>query len=73
MKTRIKKSVLFLSVLIFMLSCISCSDGSKYDGLVLTDEETGKKYLLKHNSGDTYFVDEEWMQITKNDTIRKFK
>lgn len=51
----------------------SCNNETQYDGLVLTDENTGKKYLLKHNVGDTYFIDEQTQQILGKDTTVVFK
>ena len=76
MKT--KTSILALTKAFFILlvmCCLfsSCEDGNKYDGLVLTDENTGKKYLLKHNVGDTYMIDEQVLQISGKDTTLVFK
>jgi hypothetical protein len=62
-----------------IISCLfsSCSfwylDGDKYDKLILTDEKTGKKYLLKHHNGDSYFIDELVIQISGKDTILMYK
>jgi hypothetical protein len=55
------------------LTLLSCKDGDKYDGLILTDENTGKKYLLKNNAGDSYFIDERVMVISGQDTTYQFK
>jgi len=76
MKT--KTSILAVTKAFFILlvmCCLfsSCIDGSKYDRLVLTDENTGKKYLLKHNIGDTYMIDEQVLQISGKDTTLVFK
>ena len=58
--------------ILFSTSCIF-KDGDKYDGLILTDTKTNKVYLLKHNIGDTYFVDEKVLQINGKDTTEVFK
>ena len=49
-----KKAFLLISV---VFTLFSCKDGDKYNGLVLVDPNTGIKYLLKYNGGDSYFVD----------------
>lgn len=76
MKT--KTSILALTKAFFILlvmCCLfsSCKNETQYDGLVLTDEGTGKKYLLKHNVGDNYFIDEQVIQISGKDTTLVFK
>lgn len=76
MKT--KTSILALTkafFVLFVMCCLfsSCVDGNKFDGLVLTDENTGKKYLLKHNFGDTYMIDEQVLEISGKDTTFVFK
>ena len=76
MKT--KTSILALTKafsILLVMCCLfsSCSDGSKFDGLVLTDENTGKKYLLKHNIGDTYMIYEQVLQVSGKDTTLVFK
>ncbi len=76
MKT--KTSILAVTKAFFILlvmCCLfsSCADDDKFDGLVLTDENTGKKYLLKHNIGDTYMIDEQVLQISGKDTTLVFK
>ena len=58
-----------------MLSSIfySCSD-AKYNGLILTDENTGKKYLLKQDDiANTYKISEQVKVIVGNDTTLMFK
>ena len=76
MKT--KTSILAVTKAFFILlvmCCLfsSCNNEVHYHGLVLTDENTGKKYLLKHNVGDTYFIDEQVLQISGKDTTMVFK
>lgn len=64
------------SIFIFLVMCClfsSCAYSDKFDGLVLTDENTGKKYLLKHNIMDTYMIDEQFLQISGKDTTLVFK
>lgn len=64
------------SILILMLSSIfySCSN-AKYDGLILTDENTGKKYLIKQVDVivNTYKISEQVKVIVGNDTTLMFK
>lgn len=69
MKNKTIKSILLLFTLVILFS--ACS--SKYDGLILTDENTGKKYLLRHNLGDNYFIDEQTLYISGKDTTLVFK
>jgi hypothetical protein len=66
-----KKTLFILLFGIFFLS--SCHDGKKYDGLILVDTTTNKKYVLKHNAGDTYFIDEVVIQIDGKDTTYVLK
>jgi len=68
-----KTSFLTLFLILLLTSLSSCKDKSKFDGLILTDENTGKKYLLKHNIGDTYMIDEQIIQISGKDTTLIFK
>lgn len=62
-------------ILLFTTCCLffSCEDGDKYDGLILKDENTNKKYLLKHNILDTYKIVESVQQVLGKDTIIVFK
>jgi len=64
-------NVMILSLLVAFIS--GCSDGSKYDKLILTDNNTGKQYLMKHNMGDTYYIDEKVTKISGKDTIDTFE
>ena len=52
---------------------VSCVKGSKYDGLILTDNKTGRQYLLKYNIGDTYMIDEKIIKVIDNDTTFVFR
>ena len=70
MKNKTIKSILLLFVIVILFSACSTN---KYDGLILTDENTGKKYLLKHNLGDTYFIDEQILYISGKDTTLVFR
>jgi len=40
-----------------LLTISACSINDKHDNLIVSDGN-GKKYILKHNIGDTYFVRE---------------
>lgn len=61
------------TVLVAMLFVSCGADNDKYNGMILTDENTGKRYLLKHHMIDAYFIDEEVEKIIGNDTIRVFE
>jgi hypothetical protein len=76
MKTKILsliKTIFILFILCNLFSSCVERDGNKYDGLILTDENTGKKYFLKHNFNDAYFIDELVIQISGKDTTYVFK
>jgi len=66
-----------LSYALYTLLCVvllsSCENEVEYDGLILTDTKTGRVYLLKHNVGDTYFVDERVVKIIGKDTTEVFE
>ena len=71
---RIKNGIkYFLYTLLCVVTLSSCTDGKKYDGLILTDNETGRIYLLKHNVGDTYMIDEKVVKIMGKDTTQVFE
>lgn len=65
-----KKLILFLLVI---FAFCSCRNGSEYDGLILKDPNTGVFYLLKHNIGDTYFIDKRSVLICGKDTTYVFR
>jgi hypothetical protein len=65
--------VKILITLLVMLCLFTSCDSSKYDGLILTDKNTGKMYLLEHRMGDTYFIKEQILQISGSDTTYVFK
>jgi hypothetical protein len=68
------KLVIVLCILLGISLFSSCKvPETQYDGLILTDENTGKKYLLKHNYADTYFIDEAVMIISGKDTTYAFR
>lgn len=53
---RLQKTTALLAVsLIFLLS--ACSMGDRLDKLMVADGD-GHRYLLKHNIGDTYFIED---------------
>lgn len=56
-----------------LVSITACENGNKYDGLILTDENTGKKYLLIHSVVNTYFVYERVIVISGQDTTYQLK
>lgn len=68
------KSISTKAIICYLLLCgvllQGCGDdGSKYDGLILTDTKTGRQYLLKYTGpGDTYFIDEKVIKIIGKDT-----
>lgn len=68
------KMFLATAALISLTACGANSvDYDKYDGLILTYENTGKKYLIKHSFGDAYFIYERVMIINGKDTTYQFK
>ena len=44
-------------IILVCVACISCSFEDQYAQLVVRDA-SGRYYLLKHNIGDTYFIDD---------------
>lgn len=72
-KCLINRLTLACASLLLCAVLSSCNNETQYDGLVLTDTITGKKYLLKHNVGDTYFIYEQVQQISGKDTTVVFK
>ena len=68
----IKKIKLFIVILVIAIFT-GCSYGNKYDKLILTDQNTGKQYLLRHHAGDTYFISEKVIKISGKDTICVFE
>ena len=67
------KTTIALYAMLVVVLFTGCSDGSKYDKLILTDQNTGKQYLIKHNIGDTYMIDEKVVKISGKDTISVFE
>lgn len=66
------KTLLVIFIMFTITSLCSC-ESDKHDGLILTDENTGKKYLLEHRLGDSYFIKEQILQISGGDTTYVFK
>ena len=67
------KTTIALYAMLAVVLFTGCSDWSKYDKLILTDQNTGKQYLIKHNIGDTYMIDEKVVKISGKDTISVFE
>jgi len=75
-----KKITIFaiLLVSLFIASC-SSTDIKGYDGLILTDTNTGQRYLIKHYPplnycGEfTYTIKKEIQVINGKDTTYQFK
>lgn len=65
------KIVMLLTVLLLLVGC--GRDGDKFDRLILTDVKTGKKYLMKHNFIDSYFIDEGKIEVNGTDTTIIFE
>lgn len=63
----------FIYMLIALIALSSCTNYDNYDGLILTDNETGRVYLLKHHIGDTYMIDEKVIKIIGRDTTEVFE
>lgn len=45
-----------ICILIGLVVLSGCADGDRFDGLVVVDGNA-RKLVLKHNIGDTYFID----------------
>jgi hypothetical protein len=67
------KTAIALYAMLAVVLFTGCSYGSKYDKLILTDQNTGKQYLIKHNIGDTYMIDEKVVKISGKDTVIMFE
>ena len=67
------KTAIALYAMLAVVLFTGCSDGSKYDKLILTDQNTGKQYLIKHNIDDTYMIDEKVVKISGKDTVIMFE
>ncbi len=63
-KMNIKRIVLVISA----LALSACSGNDKHDGLVVQDGN-GKKYILKHNVVDTYFIHEVLPSSSKSEYV----
>ena len=67
-----KKFGLIFILFVFLFS--GCrSDYDKYDGLIVTDNETDKTYRLEHIVGDNYFIHEKIIKINGRDTSIVFE
>jgi hypothetical protein len=55
-------------IVVFLTAC-----DTEKDGMIVTDQNTGKLYLLKHNVGDNYFIFERKMLISGKDTTFVFE
>ncbi len=65
---------MILITIVLLLLLVGCTtDGDKFNGLVLTDKNTGKNYLLRHTHGDAYFIYESITIINGKDTTNQFK
>ena len=67
------KPTIFLCAMLSVSLFSGCSDGGKYDKLILTDPNTGKQYLLKYNMNDAYMIYEKVIKISGKDTICVFE
>lgn len=73
MKKKIKNALYILLAFVILQSCSEGHDGSKYDGLILTDPLTQKVYILNHNMNDGYFINEQFVKISGTDTTYVFE
>ena len=67
------KKIRFILFVVLLCLFVSCVPGKKYDGLILTDKNTGTKYLFKYYFGNTYFILEQTIRITGGDTLVVFE
>lgn len=61
-----------ISMLLLFTFLVGCSDGSRFDRLQCVDGN-GNILLLKHNIGDTYFVDIPVEEITESKNLETNK
>ncbi|MEK6829069.1 MAG: hypothetical protein AABY15_03000 [Nanoarchaeota archaeon] len=66
-----KNLLLLLTFTVLLSSCVN--QAHEYDGLVLTDENTGKKYLLQKDGGYRYTVLEQQPKVIDGDTTYVFQ
>ena len=60
----------YIHCALLLLLLASCKYKKEYDGLILTDENTGERYILRYNVGTTYFIDKlNETRIHAGDTI----
>lgn len=59
-------------ILILIVLLASCKESKKYDGMILTDENTQKKYLIK-SSHSGYRVYERIQQTSGCDTTYVYR
>lgn len=59
-------------LILILLLASSCKTDKKYDGMILTDENTQKKYLLKKNHS-AYDVYERIQQVSGCDTTYVYR
>lgn len=55
-------------IIIGALALSACSGKDKHDDLIVQDGN-GKKYILKHHIGDTYFVREVFPNSSKSEYV----
>jgi len=67
------KRFIFSIILLAFLFSGCYGDHDKYDGLIIMDKGTGKTYRLRHNTGDSYYIDEKIIKINGRDTSIVFE
>ena len=69
-----KNLKLFIIVLVTALfnSCTGVNYG-RYDGMILVEPKSGKRFLLSHSTGVSYLVYREVEEVVDGDTMRVFR
>ena len=68
---KIAKGVLY--ALLCGVALTGCGKYGEVDGLILTDNQTGKKYIIEHNVGINYIIKGEVIKISGTDTVIVFE
>lgn len=75
--SKVSKYFLYTLLVLVLTNCTKDSktgiNKDRFDGLILTDLNTNKTYLLRYNIGKTYFIDELQVKIIGKDTTHVFR
>ena len=68
---KMKAGVLYALLCVVTLS--SCGEYGRCDGMILTNEKTGQKYMIEHQVGWHYRIKGETVKIFDGDTITVYE